>query len=506
MKILLISPPTLRPLRADMSDLFEKESGLYPPLGLLYLAARLQEEGRHPVKVLDGPALEPIRKPSPRPSSTETTRENGGVPDRPGAASYEAIEQEIREFRPQVVGIQTLTFTLIDALAVAEIARRIDPEIHVCLGGPHVYLYPQESLGFPFIDSLILGEGEITLPELLDALEAGRPLEGVPGIAFRREGEVVLTEPRPLIEALDSLPFPDRSLIPYQRYYSVLGKEGLMTTLLTSRGCPFSCIYCGRFHIGKRFRARSARNVVDEMAACVAMGIGELQVFDDIFTLDKRRALAVCHEIVRRGLKISWAIRSRVDTVDPELLDNLARAGCRRISYGVESGSDEILKNLKKGITTRKAEEAVRMAQEAGLTVLADFMLGSPGETREHVLRTIEFALKLRPDFAQFTVTTPYPATELYLEGLRQGVIARDYWQEFAQNPQEAFVTPFWNEHLVREELLELFRLAYRRFYLRPSYVLRRFQRLGSWKEFKHAARAGMRVFRVANRQGGAGR
>ncbi|MBI1987784.1 MAG: radical SAM protein [Nitrospinae bacterium] len=479
MRVLLISPPVASSLRADMSDLFEKESGLYPPLGLLYLAARLLEEGRHQVKVLDGPAL---------------------------GASHEAIEQEIREFRPQVVGILALTFHLLDSLAVAERAKRVDPEIHVCLGGPHVYLYPRETLGFPFVDSLVLGEGEVTFPALLSALEAGKALDGVKGLAFRRGGEVILTEPRPLIEELDSLPFPARQLIPYRRYYSVLGKEGLMTTMITSRGCPFSCIYCGRFHIGKRFRARSAQNVVDEMEACVGMGIGELQVFDDIFTLDKRRALAVCQEVVRRGLKVSWAIRSRVDTVDRELLDGLSRAGCRRISYGVEAGSDEILKNLKKGITTRQAEDAVRMAQEMGLTVLADFMLGSPGEQREHVLRTIDFALKLKPDFAQFTVTTPYPATELYLEGLRRGVIARDYWQEFAQNPGEDFVTPFWNEHLSREELLELFRLAYRRFYLRPSYILRRFRRMGSWKEFANTARAGMRVFRVANRPGGAGR
>lgn len=495
MRVLLISPPVLSPLRADMSDLFEKESGLYPPLGLLYLAARLLEEGRHEVKVLDGPALEAPLLKGPRPN-----RSWGPLP------SHEAIEQEIREFRPQVVGVQALTFTLVDALAVAERARQVNPEIHVCLGGPHVFLYPRETLGFPFVDSLILGEGEFAFPELLNALEEGKALEQVRGIAFRRGSEEVLTEPRPLIEDLDSLPFPARHLIPYRRYYSVLGKEGLMTTLITSRGCPFSCIYCGRWNLGKRFRARSAQNVVDEMAACAAMGIGELQVFDDIFTLDKRRALAVCQEILRRELKVSWAIRSRVDTVDRELLQGLARAGCRRISYGVEAGSDEILRNLKKGITTQKAEEAVRMAQEMGITVLADFMLGSPGERREHVLRTIDFALKLRPDFAQFTVTTPYPATELYLEGLRGGVIARDYWQEFAQNPRSDFVTPFWKEHLSREELLELFRLAYRRFYLRPAYVWRRFQRLGSWKEFMNAARAGMRVFQVSNRQGGAGR
>lgn len=471
MKVLLISPPTLSPLRADMSDLFEKESGLYPPLGLLYLAAGLLQDGRHQVKVVDGPALE---------------------------ASHESIEREIRELRPQMVGIQSLTFHLLDTLAVAERVKRVDPAIHVCLGGPHVFLYPRETLGFPFIDSLILGEGETTFPELLNALEKGKPLEEVQGIAFRSGGEVILTDGRPLIESLDTLPFPARRLIPYQRYYSVLGKEGLMTTMITSRGCPFSCIYCGRFHIGKRFRARSARNVVDEMEACLEMGIGEFQVFDDIFTLDKKRALAVCQEIVQRDLNLSWAIRSRVDTVDRELLQGLARAGCRRISYGVEAGSDEILKNLKKGITTRQAEESVRMTQEMGIAVLADFMLGSPGEKREHILRTIDFALKLRPDFAQFTVTTPYPATELYLDGLRRGVIEQDYWREFAQQPREDFVTPFWNEHLSREELLELFRLAYRRFYLRPSYVWGRFRRLGSWKEFKNAARAGTRVFRVS--------
>jgi radical SAM superfamily enzyme YgiQ (UPF0313 family) len=470
MKVLLISPPAFNAIRGDSSDIFEEESGIYPPLGLMYVAAYLKAHTDHSVEILD-------------------TQANG--------LTYSQIEKEIRRISPDIVGITTLTFTLIDVINIAKMVRRIDDNIHICLGGPHVYIYPDETILFPFVDSVVLGEGEVTFAELANALEKNTPLSEVKGIVFKNGGETVNTGLRESNANLDSLPFPDRGITPYKKYTSVLSKESLMTTMMTSRGCPFSCIYCHRPHMGKKYRTRSAVNVVDEMEECADMGIREFMIFDDIFTLDRNRVFEVCKEIINRRLDISWDIRSRVNTVDYEMLKQLKKAGCKRISYGIESGTDKVLKALKKGTTLKQSEEAIKMTKKLGITTLADFMIGSPEEEREDILKTIELALRLKPDFAQFTITTPYPATELYRLGLESGLIKDDYWKGFAEEPDDGFETPVWEENLSREELFALLLLAYKRFYLRPGYIIKSLIKVRSFKELKKKMRAGFKVFKI---------
>ena len=470
MKVLLISPPAFKTIRGDSSDIFEEESGIYPPLGLMYIASYLKAHTDHSVEILD-------------------TQANG--------LTYSEIENEIRRISPDIVGITTLTFTLIDVINIAKMARRIDGNIHICLGGPHVYIYPDETIRFPFVDSLVLGEGEIAFAELADSLGENIPLNKVKGIVFKNGKEIVHTEPREFNTDLDSLPFPERGMTPYKSYSSVLSKESLMTTMMTSRGCPFSCIYCHRPHMGKKYRTRSAVNVVDEMEECANMGIREFMIFDDIFTLNRGRVFEVCKEIIDRRLDISWDIRSRVNTVDYEMLKQLKKAGCKRISYGIEAGTDKALKALKKGTTLKQSEEAIRMTKDLGITTLADFMLGSPQEEREDILKTIDFALRLKPDFAQFTITTPYPATELYRLGLESGLIKDDYWKGFAEEPDSGFETPAWEENLSREELFELLLLAYKRFYIRPGYIMKSLIKVRSFKELKKKMKAGLKVFKI---------
>ncbi|KAF0123192.1 MAG: methyltransferase [bacterium] len=473
MKVLLISPPSFNAIRGDSSDIFEEESGIYPPLGLMYIAAYLKTHTDHSVEILD-------------------TQANG--------FTYTEIEKEIRRTSPDIVGITTLTFTLIDVINIAKMVRRIDDNIHICLGGPHVYIYPDETILFTFVDSIVLGEGEVAFAELVNALEKNTPLGEVKGITFKNGDETINTGLREFNVNLDSLPFPDRGIIPYKRYNSVLSKESLMTTMMTSRGCPFSCIYCHRPHMGKKYRARSAVNVVDEMEGCVKMGVREFMIFDDIFTLDRNRVFEVCKEIIDRRLNISWDIRSRVNTVDYEMLKQLKKAGCKRISYGIEAGTDKVLRALKKGTTLKQSEEAIKMTKNLGITTLADFMIGSPGEERGDILKTIDFALRLKPDFAQFTITTPYPATELYRFGLDNGLIKDDYWKRFAEDPDENFETPVWEETLPKEELMELLNTAYRRFYLRPGYIVRSTLKVRSFAELKRKAKAGFKVFKVSLR------
>ena len=249
--------------------------------------------------------------------------------------------------------------------------------------------------------------------------------------------------------------------------------------------------------MGKKFRMRSAINVVDEMEECIKMGISEIAVYDDTFTLDRQRAIDICNEILDRCLEIRWDIRTRVDAIDKELLSKLKEAGCDRIHYGIEAGTPEILKVLKKGITLEQAKNAIKWTKEIGISTLAYFMIGSPQEGREQINETMNFAKKLNPEFAHFSITTPFPATELYLMELERGIIKNDCWRDFAKTPSVEFQTPYCEENLSKEELIELLNFAYKRFYVRPKYIIRSISKVRSLGEFRKKAKAGLKVVRM---------
>ena len=230
------------------------------------------------------------------------------------------------------------------------------------------------------------------------------------------------------------------------------------------------------------------------MEECVNMGIHEFLVYDDTFTVHRQRVFDICDEIIRRKLDIGWDIRTRVDKVNEEMLRKLKQAHCERIHYGVEAGTEKILKVLQKDITLEQARRAFRMTKEVGISTLAYFMIGSPTETREDIMATMQFMKELDPDFVHVTILCPFPATAIYFQGLRQGVIRKDYWQEFASNPTPDFQPPYWEENLSREELLELIGHAYKSFYRRPKYIFRELVKVRSLGEFERKVKAGLKV------------
>ncbi len=467
MKVLLISPPDANMITTNVPSVVDEESGLYPPLGLLYVAAYLKKNTDHEVEVLD----------------THVDR-----------LTYPQIEEEIRRRKPDLVGIQTMTFTLIDVVLTARAVKNVDPEIPVVLGGPHVYIYPEETIGLPEIDYLVIGEGEETFTHLINALANGKDLALVPSIAYKRNGRVFKNALVPLHDDLNKLPFPARELIPQSRYTSVLAQRSPITTMMTSRGCPMQCIFCDRPHLGKQFRYRTAESVVDEMAVCEEMGIKEIFFYDDTFSIRKDRVLQVCDEIVNRGIKLHWDVRAHVNTIDEQVLDAMQRAGCTRIHFGVESGNQEIIKVLKKGLNLEKVKRVFKMTRDRGIATLGYFMLGNPTETREQMEETLDFARNLAADFVHISITTPFPATELYARALREGLYERDFWKEFAAEMDENFVPRVWDEKLSRDELIELLQAGYKSFYMRPGYIVRRLLSVNSWDQFKRQARAGMRL------------
>jgi anaerobic magnesium-protoporphyrin IX monomethyl ester cyclase len=456
MKILLISPPIENTIASVMPKELEEGLDFLPPLGLMYIAAYLEKETSHQVEILDCP----VEK-----------------------MGHNQLREEIKKRNPDIVGMTAMTFTLIDVVRAARTAKEINPKIKIILGGPHVIIFPEETIKIPEIDFLVLGEGEAAIKPLLENIGNSDNLKKIRGLVFKQENNFINTGRVDLIENLDNLPFPSRHLTHYQKYFSVLSPRRPVTTMFTSRGCPYQCLFCDRPQLGKNFRARSAKNVVKEIF-----------IYDDTFGVDRQRVLDICSQIKKRKIDIAWDIRTRVNTVDEEILKALKQAGCQRIHYGVEAGTQKILNVLRKGITIEQVERAFKMTNEAGIQTAAYFMVGSPTETKEDILQTIKFMKKINPDYVHVTITTPFPATDLYTMALREKIITNDVWREFARNPRPEFQPPAYEENFTREELMKILIKTYRSYYLSPSYVLRRIKEMRTLAGLKNNFRAGLKL------------
>ncbi len=473
MRITLVNPPNEQLLLTNVPRFAEEERGYNPPLGLLYLAAVLERGPGNEVFVIDALVEE---------------------------LTYEALAARLLAQRPDVVGVSTLTFTLPDVLHTVRVVREAVPGAMVVLGGPHVHLYPRETLALPGVDAVLTGEAEHSLLRLTQVADDRSRWREVPGLVWEDGGEIEHGPPPEPISELDALPFPARHLTPYERYSSVLATRSPITTMFTSRGCPYRCSFCDRPHLGKRFRARSAENVVGEMEHCLEMGIPEILVYDDTFTVKRQRVLDVCAGIQRRGLDVAWDIRARVDTVDEGMLSALCAAGCERIHYGVEAGSDELMKAIRKGITVEQARKAFYITRKAGIATLAYFMIGLPGETEADIRQTARLACELEPDYVLISILVPYPGTEIYRQALESGVFATDHWLAFARDPKAGFQPPYLEGNLSRSELEDLLMETYRAFFRRPRYIVRQLLKVRSWSELRKKARAGLRVLMASRR------
>jgi radical SAM superfamily enzyme YgiQ (UPF0313 family) len=471
MRAMLIFPPDAHAVRAmyTFQDNDNTGIGVKPPLGPMFVASYLKEKSTHDVKILDCQ----VRR-----------------------LSEEQIKAEIRAYRPDVVGVCAWTDFWYDAWRCIQLAKEVDPAIHVTVGGPHVGIYSDVTLEHSGCDSVIVGDGEVPFFWLVNALSNDYTPNSLPGLHFKEHG-VKKGDKQFYIEGdLDALPFPDRRMLPYKEYHSVVAKADYVTTMITSRGCPYKCTFCKLAF--QKVLSRSAEDVVNEMEVIASLGIREIEVYDDTFTWSKHRLIDICKGIVDRGLDLDWAIRDRVSSPTPDTMDWLAKAGCRRIHFGIESGSNKTLKTIKKAIDTDQAIEAVRLAKQHGIEVLTYFMVGLPGETVEDMRETIRFAKRLDPDYATFSVTVPYAGTEMYEDGLKQGVIPVDYWLEFAKHPTPNFVVPyFWEEHLNKKQLLDIRDEATRAFYFRPKYVLKQLRHTASIGEIRRKGAMAFGLFQA---------
>lgn len=457
MKILLINPSLLSSDIHHYKKEVEKNRGVYPPLGLSYIAAVLRQKN-HQVQIIDCDAEENY---------------------------FEKIKNAIRDFQPELIGFYAMTWTYRQAQGLAREIKNIEPKIKIVIGGPQVTTFPEFSVNCPEFDIGVISEGELTAVELAEAIENNKPLEQIKGIVFKKDQKIILNPSRELIENLDSIPFPARDLLPMEKYFDVFTKEKKFTTILASRGCPFNCTFCDRNNrMGNKWRFRSPKNVIEEIKSIQQnYGINEFMFFDDNFTVDKEWVYEFCRTIEKNNLKIIWEIRTRVDLVNKLMLEMLKKAGCYRIRFGFESGDDQILKIVKKGITVEQSRECAKLCKEVGIEMFGYFMLGSPEETPETLEKTIKLSLEIDPDYALFSKTILIPNTEIFDWGVKNKYIQADYWQKYLLGQKEnggpAISTPQLSEQMVDQYIS----LANKKFYLRPRYLLRRLFSIRSWTQ-----------------------
>jgi anaerobic magnesium-protoporphyrin IX monomethyl ester cyclase len=458
MKVLLISP---------ISKVWSSRKHI--PLGLGYLAAVLERAG-HQVQIYDA------------------------------VVENEPLGDALDRDKFELVGISSTTPLINEAWEAARQAKAHGAI--TILGGPHPTLLPDESMQRPEVDLVVRGEGEDAIVEIASNLQSltanllspqcfeRAVWSRIAGLSFRDEhGEIVHNPPRPLREDLDSIPFPAHHLFKIERYANLqpltdgLNPKARAYTIVTSRGCPYNCIYCSKAITGRIWRPRSPENVVAEWRWLVRdLQATEIGVTDDTMTLDLERAKTICRMLIAEGLNtVPWITIHGINVrnTDEELLRLMKQAGCKRVGFGVESGNQCVLDSIKKQQTVDEVRRAFANAKKVGLETMGFFIFGLPTDTEETMEDTIRLALELDPELANFMIAAPYPGTEMYDIILQEGHLFSHDWRDFAIHDEKA---RFEMGDLTAELVERKWREAYRRFYLRPSRLWRRITSPDTWR------------------------
>lgn len=415
-----------------------------PSLGLACIAAPLLEK-KHNVKILN---LNLVEKPD------------------------EYLQETVREFKPDLVGLTSTTPLIKRVYRLAELIKKIDSAIGIVVGGPHPSALPKDVLAESRIDCAVTGEGDFIFRSIVEnGISAATP-----NIAYKKDGKVIVSEKQDdFIGDLDTLPFPAYELFDIKKYRQPLisSRTAPVGYLETSRGCYGRCIFCNKNIHGHRMRMKSPDRVIEEIKRMLSLGFKEIHIIDDIFTANMKRAYEICDKIIKNKLNFPWYPRGgiRVDRVSPELLRIMKKAGCYRIPFGVESGSQRLIDVVKKDISLEEAERAVAMAKKEGLETECYFMLGLPTETEDDIKKTIDFSIKLDPDYAKFAITIPLPGTKMFEEMQARGQIKTRDWDKynFAISPKELYD----HDTLSWETIEKYYNISHRKFYFRPAYLFR---------------------------------
>ncbi len=390
---ILINPPILRAERYS-SKFLGAAGGSLVPLGILYIASFMESKGCN-VEVID--------------AEHQLLTQNETI---------EYVRKLINPNKKTYIGISTTTVCFNNAVVLAQNLKKNFPEIKIILGGVHVSSLPEHAMGYECFDYGIIGEGEITNYELIDCLNNNNDINSVKGIVYREQGKLVYTAKREPIKNLDELPFPARHLLKnLEQYVPGLSdyKQLPVTNIITSRGCPGQCTFCSNAVFGRTYRSRSAQNIFEEIEDVIKKyKMKEIHFIDDSFLLNKIRIRELFDLCTEKNLKFSWSCYSRIDNVNYEYLKYLKQHGCWRISFGIESGDKQVLKDIKKNITLDNAKEVITWCNELGIKTTGLFMIGHPTDTVESIKNTINFAVNIPFSDAACCVSTPLPGSEQF--------------------------------------------------------------------------------------------
>ena len=416
------------------------------PLGIGYLAAVLEKAG-YPVDVIDCQALK---------------------------LTPEQFRAELSKRNPDVVGMTSTTLTYKSAAEMAKIAKEVNPKCTTMIGGSHVSFWDENALKeYPQFDIIVRKEGENTIVELMERIEAGKPYYDVVGTTCRKGSEIVKNPDRPYIQDLDSLPFPAHHLFPLEH----LNKYGVVVfPVYTSRGCTFWCNFCSAVRMfGRGYRMRSPKSVVDELEFLVkTFHAQQFSFLDDAFSVSQERVKEICLEIQRRNLKIKWDCETRVDMVTRELLQLMKDSGCIAVWLGVEAGSQMVLDAMGKGYKLETIKKTFKTAEEVGLMTVASVVLGFPEETPETLRETTKFIEELNPDDVGYYMATPYPGTPM------RELVIKNGWLKIADFNRYDTATPIFETPLISsKQLKEMREKALQSFYIRPSYIYKMWRKGG---------------------------
>ena len=442
MKILLINPSITR---QDVYAKYSVGAPCLPPLGLCYLAAVLSDHG-YETRILDCFA------------------EN---------ISTSELKKEVEGFAPDLVGVTSTTVAYATAQEVLVAVKEVDLGITTVLGGAHMSALPSQTMSeCESIDVGVFGEGEQTLLEIVGRLSRKESLENVDGTLLRLNGHVEQNKPRKSAQNLDEFPFPARHLLKDLRLYSHTPFRGakFTTTMITSRGCPFQCGYCDQSVFGRKWRYHSPEYVVSEMLHLKERyGIEFISIEDDNFLLSRERTVKICEGMIKASLNLGWSCLGRANEVDEEVLSLMKKAGCRTVYLGIESGSPRMLKLINKKLSIEDTRKGITLIKKHDIEVMGSFILGLPTETKEEMEMTINLALSLPLDGISVFTFTPFPQTPLRELAFQNGMVS-ERWKNYSGHPS---TLPFIPEGIGQEYLLRAQTRAYRKFLLRPSYLIR---------------------------------
>lgn len=455
MSVVLVYPPNYfkeGKLRKELYGGLEERWGKAPPLGILYLASSLLESGVE-VRVADLNALKVGLK--------------------------EGVDL-IGKSKPRVVGISATSFQLRGAVQLAERLKEEFENVVIGLGGVHISVDPDFINRFPIFDFGLVGEGEITFASIVTRILKGEKVRGI----FHGKQPT----------SLDELPFPARQLIDAKRYFS----EESCATILATRGCPYNCIFCSIKGLrGQRVRFRSPGNVVDEIEGIRDRGTERFWFVDDTFAVNRNYVLKLCEEIISRKLDIEWWCETRVESIDETLLKVMRKAGCIQISFGIESGSERVrINTIRKNFTNDQAIRAFRLCKKSNISTEAYLMLGFPTETMEDLYYTANFPAQLGADIIGVHITQILPGSDLFALAVKEGKIVPNIYDQYAQGELKGALPVYIPEGLSLRILQNARKEAYRMFYFRPQFLIRRLAKdLHSFKELKNDMRIALKLY-----------